>query len=119
VVLDFNVGRDPYQRLIIDPKKHTVRASPALRFSAVDLRAMESTPGDLLATLSRDNRKQPITEAIPILVRHGGQRWSGDGQSSTSGTSVVFQGRRHSLNEDWRLLVFKDVPRCSERGGSK
>jgi len=109
VVLEYSAGGVKY-RLRIDPKLHTVRATPALRLARGDVDVDSTLPERRVVSIEVSNTFKPV---LPVLIWRDPRRWHAAGGTARGGDyGIIMNGDRDQRPEEWRLYMLEAPPPC-------
>lgn len=110
VAVRFIVGDSVFQ-IVVDPRRHMLRAVPALRLTSDDVDHDSTQPKRRMVSLEPG---ADITPAMSLIAWRDAETWRGAGGTGRGGRSAVilddYSG--HPAIDEWRFYVFEPPPRC-------
>lgn len=98
-------------RLIVDPVRHTLRMSPALRLTRAEIETDSIRPERLVVSFWPSEQLQPV---MPLMIRRDSVRWVGSGGVGMEGRISMSFGsyRERAPIEEWRVYPLDAPPVC-------
>jgi len=110
VVIRYTTEGSTY-RLRVDPRLHTLRATPALRLTRWDVDADSSLPQRRVVSFQPAKTLQPV---MPLIVWRDERRWWAAGGTGRNGYYGVIMNeyRDQGQPEEWRFYMLEAPPPC-------